>query len=248
MKRILTATVGLCVILAGVGTTEAAVLYGTARPGSYADGDIYSIDTGAQTSTLLVDLSATPVIPSGSPDIAPIAPDSPNGNAFDGKNGRFYFTSFMDPGSPATPTVPPSELYYVDVHDPSAIVWAGTLGGHASDAAFYGERYWYIGHGTNVLRAVTFNPDGSLATDGAVASVLHGEPGSLIFGDVAFDSEGLLYLTGAIKNQGTGYKRSVSGTMDTSTGAFTEIGSSLYWGQIAFGLDDVLYGHGSGTG
>lgn len=248
MRRIITLIIVMCMVLATTGTASAAFLYGTARLGYTGPGDIYEINTGTKTSTMLVDISATPVTPSGSPDIAPIAADSPNGNAFDLINNRFYFTSFQDPGSPAGTSVPSSELYLVDFDDPTAIVYSGTLYGHASGGDFYNDKYWYIGHGTNDLRGVTLNPDGTLAAESAYTTILHGEPGSLIFGDIAFDIGGLLYITGAIKNQVTGYKRFVSGTVDTTTGSFTEIGSSVYWSQIAFGPDGTLYGNNSGTG
>ncbi|UCG58649.1 MAG: hypothetical protein JSU70_03875 [Phycisphaerales bacterium] len=54
---------GTRLIIASVGTARAAILYGTARPGFYGDGDICEIDTDADTATLVVDISTVPVIP-----------------------------------------------------------------------------------------------------------------------------------------------------------------------------------------
>ncbi len=248
MKRLLIACIGACVVLASGGPVDAGIIYGTAKPGYYDTGDIYRIDTALQTAALVVDISATPVAPSGSPAVGPLAGDSPNGNAFDTANKRFYFAGFHDPGSPAGGAVAPSELYYVDMLDTSTIVWAGTLAGHASGAAFHAGKYWYISHGTNSLRSVSLNPDGTIGFDTMHLTVQHSDPGFLIFGDIAFDPGGSLYLTGAVKDQNAGFKRYLSGTVEFATGAFTEIGQSLYWGQIAFGADGALYGHDAGTG
>ncbi len=248
MKRSLIVSIGACVVFASGGLVEAEIVYGTAKLGYYDPGDIYRIDTIFQTAALLVDISETPVAPSGSPPIAPLAGDSPNGNAFDTASRRLYFVSFQDPGSPASGSVAPSELYYVDILDTSSIVWAGTLAGHASGAAFHEGKYWYISHGTNELRSVSLNADGTMASEALHVIVQHNDPGFLIFGDISFDPAGSMYLTGAVKDQSTGFKRYLSGTVDLSTGAFTEIGQSLYWGQIAFGADGALYGHDAVTG
>ena len=248
MKRLWLVVIVVFLVLAGGGLVEAGVIYGTAKPGYYDPGDIYRIDTASKTAALLVDISATPVAPLGSPAVGPLAGDSPNGNAFDTANKRFYFAGFQDPGSPASGAVAPGDLYYVDILDTSSIVWAGTLGGHASGAAFHGGKYWYISHGTNALRSVSLNPDGTIGSDAPHITVQHSDPGFLIFGDIAFDPTGSLYLTGAVKDQNTGFKRYLSGTVDLSSGLFTEIGQSLYWGQIAFGADGALYGHDAGTG
>jgi hypothetical protein len=244
MKRLLRVLVIICVTLGSAGIASAGFLYGT----EINSGDIYCIDTNTKTSTLVVDLSAVSIVPLGSPSVSPLAGDSPNGDTYDWNAGRLYFATFNDPGSPANTSTPTSELYFVDLSNPSTITWAGTLNGYVSGAAFYNNQYWYISHGTNSLRSVTLDAGGLATSDSGVVTVLHGEPGYLKFGDITFDDAGLLYLTGAINDQGTGYKRSVSGTVDTTTGSFTEIGSSLYWGQIAFGPDGTLYGHSTGTG
>ncbi len=230
MKRLLRVLVIICVILGGAGTASAGSLYGT----EINSGDIYCIDTNTKTSTLVVDLSLASLVPLGSPAVSPLAGDSPNGDAYDWKTGRLYFATFQDPGSPANTSAPTSELYFVDLSNPSTITWAGTLSGYVSGATFYNNQYWYISHGTNSLRSVTLDAGGLATGDSGVVTVLHGETGYLKFGDVAFDNAGLLYLTGAINDQGIPYKRSVSGTVDTTTGSFTEIGSSPLLGSDCF--------------
>ena len=139
----------MLVIFTSTGLTGAAIFYGTER----FTGDIYAIDTKAGTIERIVNLALL------APDF-PVAGDSPNGNAFDSVNNRFYFASFVDPGCPADYSIDHSELYFVNISDPTYIVWAGTLGGHASDGSFFNGQYWYIRHGTNELVVVNVDEDG----------------------------------------------------------------------------------------
>ncbi|UCG58648.1 MAG: hypothetical protein JSU70_03870 [Phycisphaerales bacterium] len=247
---------GMLVICARVIPGNAAILYGTARTASppWDIGDIYKIDTEAKTSTPLVDISAA--LDPDAPPVDPLAADSPNGNALDSELCRFYFTTFTSPGTPANRSGPASQLYYVDLDlddgGSFVVIWAGALKWHASDGAFYDDKYWYIGHGRRSLRAVSFRRDGTIEQDKVVTKIqLPGpKPTFLSFGDIEFDGSGTLYLTGAIKNQEDQRVRYVSGTVDIDTGDFDEIGESpgVYWGQIGFGPDGVLYGHDAGSG
>jgi len=255
MKRPTFISIGILVLLLNTFNASAAVLYGTAKPGDHQAGHIFKIDTIAHKIEILVDISTTPVIPSGAPEIVLGRGDSPNANAFDAKNNRFFFASFEDPGTPADSSVSSSELYFVVLDDPNVIVWAGSLNWHASDATFYKGKYWYIGHGTNILREVSLKRDGTINNDDEVTVIWLSDPNSgelysplWSFGDIAFNSKGLLYLTGSISNELDQPERSLSGTVEIETGQFTEIGISVYWGQIAFGPDRTLYGHDSDTG
>jgi len=236
MKRTYLISILTLVILTSTGPIGAVMLLGTAQEKN--GGDIYEINTDDGTITLLFDIPDEPEWKLN---------DSPNGNAFDEDSGRFYFTSFTDPGSPANSSSG-SNLYFVDLLSSSpTIVYAGLLEGQASNATFHEDAYWYISHGTNDIQKVTFHENGSVNLDTFMTTVKHDKPGYLIFGDIAFANDGVLYLTGAVKHQGTNYKQSISGVIDVTNGDFIEIGSALYWGQIAFGDDGWLYGN-NGTG
>ena len=139
MKRLLRVFFAISMVLGSTSIASAGLLYGT----EINTGDIYSIDTNTKSSTLLVDLSSTSIVPIGSPVVSPLASDSPNGDAYDWKNRRLYFSTFNDPGLPANTSVQTSDLYFVDLSAPSSVTWAGTLSGYVSGATFYNNQYWY---------------------------------------------------------------------------------------------------------
>jgi len=227
-----------------VVSCDATEMYGTSLD---LGGDIYRIDPATGTKTLWLDIATQPVTPA----ISPINSSSPNGNAINGEDNRFYFTSFRDPGTPPNPAVEPSELYYVGLDDPTKVIHhAGTLVGHASDGTFYNGSYWYIGHGTNDLKEVTFNADGTIDQEISHGAISINYP-YLGFGDIAFNCEGVLYLGATIRASGNTITGFLNATYDLGTGAFagTEVSSSDFWGQLAFGTDGAtLYGHAAGTG
>ena len=248
MKSTCLVSILLLTVLTGTEPTSAAFLYGTEKH----TGCIYEIDTKSETSTLLVDLSEA-AIESSAPAVL-LAGDSPNGNAYDNGNNRFYFASFQDPGCPANPAVDASELYFIDVSNPTEVHWAGTLIGHASDEAFYRGQYWYIRHSSNKLAAVNLDNDGYIINEFVADEILFYdreigvyEP-YLAFGDIEFNNSGLCYLTGRDTNSAAG-TYFISGIFNIRTGWFREIGNSIYWGQIALGPGNaLLYSHDAGSG
>jgi hypothetical protein len=251
MKQTVLAAVLSATVFINTNSASAALLYGTDR----LSGDIYLIDTEQETLTLWVKLAAAYLYPAKAPLIL-VAADSPNGNAFDIDNDRFYFTSFEDPGCPADPLIPPSELYFVDLSAPEVISWAGTLSGHASNGTFYEGELWYIKHGTNELMTVAVDPNGFVAEETIATEIWLTDPNTgieyepwLSFGDIEFDSKGVLYVSAAAMNE-LGERRHVSGTVTLEEGVaqFAEIGEAVYWGQIAFGKDGWMYGHDTTTG
>lgn len=249
MKSAFIVSILLLIAFTGTNYTNAAILYGTEK----STGCIYEIDTKDESATLLIDLYEAVIVHSSAPEII-FAGDSPNGNAYDNQNNRFYFASFQDPGCPADTSISPSNLYFIDICNPEVVHWAGTLKGHASDGAFCYGQYWYIRHGTNKLAAVTFNNNGHIINEYVADEIMFWDPDIglyepyLAFGDIEFNNAGLCFLTGKDKNSkaGTHY---ISGIFNTWTDRFTEIGDQLYWGQIAFGSGNmILYGHDAGTG
>jgi hypothetical protein len=254
MNRASSLIIALFILMVGNSNVCAVILYGTARSGYYDDGNIYEIDTKEHKITLLVNINKATLSPSWAP-LIPVASDSPNGNAFDTQNNRFYFASFCDPGQPVDISVPSSQLYFVDLDDPNVVVWAGSLIGHASDGTLYDGQYWYIGHGTNILRVVSLKSDGTIDKEKGASVIWMIDPNSgqfyaplWSFGDIAFDKKGLLYITGSISDEFGRNIRSLSGTYEIEKAKFTEIGNSIYWGQIAFANDGRLYGHDAETG
>lgn len=247
MKMKTLSTLAIAVVLVGLMASgaNAATLYGT----EWRTGDIFSIDTNLNTTTLLLDISTAPV----SPAISPIDSSSPNGNAFDAINQRFYFTSFVTPGTPFPPlNVTGSKLYFVDLDDaPGTIVWAGTLQGAAPAGTFYDGKYWYIGHGTDELQEVTLNADGTIASETTAAVDISAgvgpDTGFLSFGDIAFDCYGRLFLSGLFRNVSNGNVGTLTGTYNLETSQFNEFTDKYAW-QIAFGEDENLYGHSTGEG
>jgi hypothetical protein len=151
--------------LVGGGPANGATLYGTALDNP---GLIYEIDSVSLSAGIFLDLYSASVVPG----IDPISELSPNGIALDPDSQRLYFASFPDPGSPADPGVPTSNLYFIDPLEPTVVHWAGTLAGHASNGTFYEGNYLYIDHGTDFLRKVTLNADGLLISDVVAAGVL----------------------------------------------------------------------------
>ncbi len=145
-------TLTFCLSLAAWTEANAATIYGTK-----STGEIQRIDTVAQSFTTIGNTGL----------------QNANGNALDSANNRLYFTSFVK-GQPST-------LYFIDLSAPATVNIAGVLDGTSplgdgwcSDATFYCGKYYYIGHGTDELNAVTFNPDGTIASQSLVASITTG--------------------------------------------------------------------------
>jgi hypothetical protein len=141
--------------------------------------------------------------------------------------------------------VPSSNLYFIDLLEPTVVHWAGTLAGHASNGTFYEGNYLYIDHGTDFLRKVTLSADGLLVADVVAADLLTGN-NYLVVEDVAANCAGLVYLSASITDHKGKPKGSLHGTYDLTTGVLTEFGSG--WGELAFGDDGALYGHDGVTG
>jgi len=244
LSTVLALSLGL-VLATPVSAADPIIIYGTLRDTTGTNsGDVYEIDVANYTSTELVDISTISVTPSIYTDKSA----SPNGNAFDVANQRFYFASFKDPGTPPSVSVPPSELYFIDLSDLTTIVHAGTLDGHASDGAFYDGSYWYIGHGTEELQEVSLKADGTINTETTAATNITGEEASYLgFGDIEIDCNGVVYISATIRESGNSISGVLFGTYDPSTSEFTKLGDGFAY-QLAFGPDGTLWGHSAGDG
>jgi hypothetical protein len=200
-------------------------------------GKVYQIDaegtsTSPQAATEVVDLAA---LASSAGISMSFSASSPNGNAYDVEENRFYATTF--PGQ--------AKLYFVDLDDASpSLTLAGSLNGAAASGTIYaddtGKYYYYVENGTDNLKRVTLNPDGTVGGETKVGDVA-GNRG-MTFGDIAFSPDGILYIS-------AGMGGNFNGTWDPDTGTLTEfdlVKDDKY--QISFAQDATLYLHQTGTG
>jgi hypothetical protein len=116
-------------------------------------------------------------------------------------------------------------------------------GGAIADAAYWSggaglsAGYYFVTSARQLYR-VDLNSGATAISNVTLLTTIPGS-GSFSFGDIAFDlSSGLLYLSSQ-----TGFS-----TYNFSLNQFQTISSSIYEGQIAFGLDGHLYGVGAFSG
>jgi len=198
------------------------VVYGILRD----TGDVYEIDILAGTSSLLFEMPTPPGANSA----------SPNGLAFDAENGRIYYVDYNLGTTPDT-------LYFWDgiTQHVAGQIAQGTV----ACADFYDGKYYYIPSGTDDLRAISFNPDGTIATDVKIDDISDNVHSWNFNGDIAV-RDGMVYGWGLCGVSGHGYEFF---TYDLGSGIFWFVKPSYQQSlQLAFGSDGVLYGHRAGTG
>jgi hypothetical protein len=134
----------------------------------------------------------------------------------------------------------------------------GPLTDAASNGAIFDGKYWYVAQRTDALHMVTLRADGTVAED--VVHSFMSPPGSpamqLDFGDIDFDSAGLMYLVASVYSAATGGTVAKHlATYNLATRTYTVVRSDVptalpvsMYGQIAMGPGNVLYNHVSGTG
>jgi len=197
------------------------VVYGILRE----TGDVYEIDILAGTSILVFEMPSPPGANSA----------SPNGLAYDAVNGRVYYTDYQLGTNPDT-------LYFWDgmMQHVAGKIAQGTV----ACADFYDGKYYYIPSGTDDLRAISFNPDGTILSDVKIADISGNVHSWTFNGDIAVRN-GVLYGWGLCAVSGHGYEFF---KYDLVTPAFSYIKPAYQNSlQLAFGSDDILYGHRAGT-
>ena len=195
---------------------DTGVVYGIER----YNGNVWGVDVLAGTSWLEFII---PNPPGGNSA-------SPNGLAYNPINGYFYYTDYTLGTNPDT-------LYFWDgtTQTVAGQVAYGTIPcGDISDG-----KYYYIPSGTDDLYEITFNPDGTIATDTNLGDISGDTHAWTFNGDIAV-KDGIVY--------GWGLDGSYEYfTYDISTVTFAvyipTYQSSL---QLAFGSNGELYGHRSG--
>lgn len=211
--------------------SASSIVYGTERAiGS--GGDIYEIDLVAGTASFVFGTGLNPA-----------NQNSPNGNAFDPVNDRLYYSSND------TEDVP-SALYFYDF-DGNQFT-AGVADGFAAGAGFYSGEYYYVENRTDDLRAVSFNPDGTIQSDDLVLGDFTGKDEIFRFGDIVIRSDGILFGSAQVRDGSTdAILRNEFFKIVLPSGPYTQIATfptSSGTRQLAFGSDATLYGHNAGTG
>jgi hypothetical protein len=128
----------------------------------------------------------------------------------------------------------------------------------AASAAFYDGMYWYGAQGTDELHQVTFDADGNIAND-TIVGYLSGDAPTTVFhnyGDIDFDSNGLLYMSFSVFNAAVGFETAKQlATYNVSSDIYTILRegditdpSVSFLGQIAFDAKNTLYNHNTATG
>ncbi len=202
------------------------IIYGMER----FTGDVFAVDllNGTATQTFS---SVTPIPASA----------SPNGLAYDTATMRVYYCDYQanSPGDPVR------ALYFWDLENGGETL-AGDLGLENAAADMDGGKYYFIDSlpGTDDLYEVTFNADGTIATQVKLADISGNAHRWTFNGDIAV-KDGILYGWGRCEAHG----RYEYFTYDIGTGDFAVFTPSYQQSlQLAFGSNsDVLYGHRSGA-
>ena len=200
--------------------------------GSSTNVEIYELNVTMGTATLLTTLTG-----------GYTSPSNPNGNAWDPVNNRLYFTNAGT-----------KELFFWDFDaTTTAVIPAGTTVGTVAGAGFFNGAYYYISNGTDDLRKVTFNPDGTIATGGDTLLKANFDGGVGVtywFGDIAIiddGDDGMLY--GGAKVQSGDREHFFS--IDLTSPGYTYTLIDGTWAglhtQMAFGADGTLYAPSSGV-
>ena len=158
---------------------------------------------------------------------------SPNGLAFDRSNMRLYF-AYAKGGN--------SVLYFYDLRA-KEVVEAGTVTGIAYGATYGNGYYWYIANNSKDLYRISFHADGKINVKQNVATL----PTNLYFGDVSIDiSKGIIY--GSTSNNGVRQFFTIDTLNNNAYATVTTMQNDAINLQLAFGLDEVLYGHSTADG
>lgn len=207
------------------------------------DGKIDQYDPVGGAVTTLLDVA---------PPVLDASPSGPNGLGYDEITHRLYYAEYTDANGDGK-----ANLYFTDLDDSTlSVTFAGQLpdAGNSpnrgvSDADVYNGVYYYINHGTDDFRSVTFNVDGTIASISAPIDISGNTHAWTFDGDVAI-WDGVLYGWGrcAVHGRYEFFTVNLDGTGlairdNTLT---TSIGSVAL--QLAFASDGTLYGHNYGTG
>lgn len=241
-RQLWLATILILLLTAQAG---AATLWGTAEE----TGIIYRIDTGTLVATPVDDTADVIAVPDKV---------TPNSNALDLDNQRFYFTTF---DLVSSLVAQPSQLYFNDLAT-GTNYFAGELAEGTSSGAFHSGKFYYIAHGSDDLRQVTFDADGMKVNDIKLLDVTRNQK-VWGFGDIAIANNGVLYGSSTIRGPAPGgavigrelfrYQFSTGEYLTLAEATCQTVDDTLvctgaWWGQIAFADDGQLWGHDTNTG
>ena len=195
-------------------------------------GDVYGIEssTGKVWGVNMATQATAEIFTIGALAISNIGP---NGLAYDGANGRFYYCEYYSPDGIA-------DLYFWDGEEHLAGTLAtGEGSAGIANADFDGGKYYFINGKTDDLFEVTFDADGYIATVTKLNDIAGNAHGWTFDGDIAV-KDGVVYGWGKCSIHGK-YEYF---TYDINLNIFSLIKTDLPSSQqLAFGLDGKLYGH-----
>ena len=210
--------------------------------GIASNGDIYQISlgdletAGDETETLFYSTGL---------NASAVAKTWPNSLAYDGVTDRLYYSNATAFGGPTGEGVPDptAPLYFFDFASSTGNVHAGDLSRRAASATFAGGDLWYVPQNLDDnLRRVTFNADGTIATDALVCGDFTGDTGRtpMFFGDVVFNpADGLVYGSARIDDDNG---PATFFSVDPSSCDYTEVGTGLFLSQLTFDCSGNLIG------
>jgi hypothetical protein len=146
-----------------------------------------------------------------------------DGAAFDVESKMLFFTK--------TNT---QELWVNLLSDEDSSYLAGTLAGHATNACFGNDLFYYVDAATNRIHGVSFNEDWTISGE----TILDTVPGVVTVHDIALTPAGdIMYILGQVNS---GNQELIS--WNIATGAFYSTSIAINDGaQIAYGSDGILY-------
>lgn len=234
-----------------VVSTETACFDASGGSPVNTGGLVFGTLQGDPTALYRIDLNTNTASQIAVPTAgAPANPNSPNGLAYDPDNARLYFSVTASQGD-----LNPSQIWFYDFGT-GTFTNAGDAEAPTTvaGAGWYNGKYWYIENQTDDLRAISFYPDGTIASEALIYEDLTGSARIYRFGDIVITDAGILYAS----TLGSGGSNPEFFQVDLSDGTYTTLCTSptdcSNWTgdptgkQLALDSDGTLYAHSTSSG
>lgn len=219
--------------------------------GIASDGNIYEIRLGDLMTA--GDESET-LFHSTGLDGNAVAETWPNSLALNDLTGRLYYSNALAFGDPTGEGVPDptSPLYFYDEGAADGNAHAGDLSRRSASGTFAGGEFWYVPQNLDDnLRRVTFNGDGTIASDMLVCGDFTGDGSTtpMFYGDIAYDPDnGLIYGSVRFQSSGTGAPISTFFSLNPASCAYTPINTETFLSQLTIDCAGNLIGFNTSAG
>ena len=235
MKGYLKIAAATLVSLTGLATAAEAtsVIYGVnaykfdVTTQQTVGGGIYSLDIATGAVNFVAPTVAS--FPAGSPDYAP------NSLAYNNNTNTFVYSGCC--------SFNPGDTAFSIKGDGTGAKNLGTLAGSSASGSFYNNAYYYMIQGATDLKKVTFNADGSVATQESLSLNLS-DGKSYTFGDIAINDQGL--LVGSGRSSITGQMELFNVNLAANNLTVGVYGNTELVYQLAF-IENALYGTSAST-